>query len=98
MGHGDVTRRLSNLLAERIVHAPPTPSHASVRDHVRRVLEKLKSHQKEQTSTAEEGKKVHARDDNRKAAFAERLKAAMRLEFERNGATNRNCIGCGCNI
>ena len=55
---------LSNLLAERIVHEPPTPSHASVRDHVRMVLEKLKNHQKERTSS-------------RKAAFAERLKAAI---------------------
>jgi transcriptional regulator with XRE-family HTH domain len=64
LGHGDATRRLSNLLAERIVHEPPTPSHASARDHVRRVLEKLKNHQTERTSS-------------RKAAFAERLKAAI---------------------
>ena len=63
MGHGDATRRLSNLLAERIVHEPPTPSHASACDHVRRVLEKLKN-QTERTSS-------------RKAAFAERLKAAI---------------------
>ncbi len=35
------------------------PSNASVRDHVRLVLEKLKSHQKERTSTAAEDKKVN---------------------------------------
>jgi transcriptional regulator with XRE-family HTH domain len=56
------------------------PSNASVRDHVRLVLEKLKSHQKERTSTAAEDKKVNpdrAEDNSRKAAFAERLKAAI---------------------
>jgi hypothetical protein len=37
------TQRLSNLLAERIVHELPTPSHASVRDHVRTVLEQLRN-------------------------------------------------------
>jgi transcriptional regulator with XRE-family HTH domain len=64
LGHGVVTRRLSNLLVERIVHEPLTPSHASVRDHVRTIFEKLRNHQKERTSS-------------RKAAFAERLKAAI---------------------
>src|SRR5688500_2956642 len=58
------TQRLSNLLAERIVHELPTPSHASVRDHVRTVLEQLRPPPKERTSS-------------RKAAFAERLKAAI---------------------
>jgi transcriptional regulator with XRE-family HTH domain len=56
------------------------PSNASVRDHVRLVLEKLKSHQKERTSTAAEDKKVNpdrAEDNSRKVAFAERLKAAI---------------------
>ena len=55
---------LSSLWAETIVHEPPTPSHASVRDHLRTILKKLRNHQKERTS-------------NRQAAFAERLKAAI---------------------
>ena len=35
------------------------PSNASVRDHVRAVLEKLKNHQKKRTSTAEGDKKIN---------------------------------------
>jgi transcriptional regulator with XRE-family HTH domain len=69
----------SNPVVERIVHEPSTDNHASVRDHVRLILEKLRN-RKEQTSTAEEDKKVNqdrARDSRGKAAFAERLKAAI---------------------
>jgi transcriptional regulator with XRE-family HTH domain len=56
----------------------PPPSYASVRDHVRTVLEKLEDHRKERT-TDEDEKVVPDRGphSSRKAAFAERLKAAI---------------------
>jgi transcriptional regulator with XRE-family HTH domain len=53
------------------------PSHASVRDHVRTVLKKLKNRAER---SAEEDKKLqrdHAQNYSQQAAFAERLKAAI---------------------